>query len=182
MSDELLTLVPFALMVALALLVILVDLFVPKRDDIVLGVGLVFSAIFVAVLWLMLALTVFTAVLGGLLLWSLPDVAFLHHMMITFGVLAAFIIVTTVLRPMTVPPSMPAILSVESFDLSPRKLFLMSPSAAPKATRKNRMRACAFARLSATSAISGPSPPPICISSSPFSPFSRTSAMTRSGW
>ena len=40
MNDELLTLVPFALMVALALLVILVDLFVPRRDDIVLGVGL----------------------------------------------------------------------------------------------------------------------------------------------
>ncbi|MEX1343711.1 MAG: NADH-quinone oxidoreductase subunit N [Candidatus Limnocylindrales bacterium] len=40
MSDELLTLLPFALVVALALVVILVDLFVPKRDDIILGVGL----------------------------------------------------------------------------------------------------------------------------------------------
>jgi NADH-quinone oxidoreductase subunit N len=40
MSDEVLTLLPFALMVALALLVILVDLFMPRRDDVVLGVGL----------------------------------------------------------------------------------------------------------------------------------------------
>jgi NADH-quinone oxidoreductase subunit N len=40
-SDEVLTLLPFALVVALALLVILVDLAYPKRDDLILGVGLV---------------------------------------------------------------------------------------------------------------------------------------------
>jgi NADH-quinone oxidoreductase subunit N len=39
-SDDVLTLLPFALVVALALLVILVDLFLPKRDDVILGVGL----------------------------------------------------------------------------------------------------------------------------------------------
>ena len=41
MSDEMLTLLPLVLVVALALIVILVDLFLPKRDDVVLGVGLV---------------------------------------------------------------------------------------------------------------------------------------------
>ncbi len=40
MSDEMLTLLPFALVVALALLVILVDLFLPRRDDVILGLGL----------------------------------------------------------------------------------------------------------------------------------------------
>lgn len=36
----------------------------------------------------------------GLLLWFLPDVAFLHHMMITFLLLAAYMGVVTVMRPL----------------------------------------------------------------------------------
>jgi NADH-quinone oxidoreductase subunit N len=39
-SNDVLTLLPFALVVGLALAVILVDLFVPRRDDIILGLGL----------------------------------------------------------------------------------------------------------------------------------------------
>jgi SSS family solute:Na+ symporter len=44
----------------------------------------------------------------GALLWFLPEVAFLHHMMITFGVLSLFIAAVTSARPMTVPNPMPA--------------------------------------------------------------------------
>jgi NADH-quinone oxidoreductase subunit N len=40
MNDEMLTLLPFVLVVATALLVILVDLFWPRRDALVMGVGL----------------------------------------------------------------------------------------------------------------------------------------------
>jgi len=40
MSDEMLALLPFVLMVAVALVVIVVDLFWPRRDELVLGVGL----------------------------------------------------------------------------------------------------------------------------------------------
>ena len=43
----------------------------------------------------------------GLLLWSLPDVAFLHHMMITFLVLSLFITMVTLRRPLTVSREMP---------------------------------------------------------------------------
>jgi len=43
----------------------------------------------------------------GLLLWKLPHVAFLHHMMITFLVLAAFMWIVTKLRPLPEPPKMP---------------------------------------------------------------------------
>ncbi len=43
----------------------------------------------------------------GLLLWKLPDVAFLHHMMITFLVLAAFMATMTKLRPLSEPPRLP---------------------------------------------------------------------------
>ncbi|HEX9658737.1 MAG TPA: solute:sodium symporter family transporter [Rhodothermales bacterium] len=43
----------------------------------------------------------------GLLLWFLPDVAFLHHQMITFIVLAVFILVMTYLRPMEEPRVIP---------------------------------------------------------------------------
>jgi SSS family solute:Na+ symporter len=39
----------------------------------------------------------------GLLLWTLPDVAFLHHMAITFLVLAAFMAVVRAVRPLEVP-------------------------------------------------------------------------------
>lgn len=43
----------------------------------------------------------------GLLLWTLPDVAFLHHMAITFLVLSAFITAYTKARPMQEPRPMP---------------------------------------------------------------------------
>jgi SSS family solute:Na+ symporter len=43
----------------------------------------------------------------GLLLWMLPDVAFLHHMMITFGVISLFIFAVTSMRPMAVPNAAP---------------------------------------------------------------------------
>ncbi len=43
----------------------------------------------------------------GALLWSLPQVAFLHHMMITFLVLAAFITAVTLVRPLQVPFRLP---------------------------------------------------------------------------
>ncbi|MDH5643030.1 MAG: solute:sodium symporter family transporter [Gemmatimonadota bacterium] len=43
----------------------------------------------------------------GALLWALPEIAFLHHMMITFLVLVVFMTIVTVARPMTVPPVMP---------------------------------------------------------------------------
>jgi SSS family solute:Na+ symporter len=43
----------------------------------------------------------------GLLLWTLPEVAFLHHMMITFLVLALFMTGVTLWRPLTVLPTLP---------------------------------------------------------------------------
>ena len=43
----------------------------------------------------------------GLLLWSLPQVAFLHHMMITFLVIAAFMTAMTLAKPVTVSKAMP---------------------------------------------------------------------------
>ena len=43
----------------------------------------------------------------GLLLWLLPDVAFLHHMMITFIVLALYMGFMTALRPMVEPKTLP---------------------------------------------------------------------------
>ncbi|MEX2401564.1 MAG: solute:sodium symporter family transporter [Rhodothermales bacterium] len=43
----------------------------------------------------------------GLLLWTLPDVAFLHHMMITFIVLAAYMGIMTAIRPMKEPKTLP---------------------------------------------------------------------------
>jgi SSS family solute:Na+ symporter len=49
----------------------------------------------------------------GLLLWSLPDVAFLHHMMITFLVLALFMTVVTLWRPRTSPAVMPQAPSID---------------------------------------------------------------------
>jgi SSS family solute:Na+ symporter len=44
----------------------------------------------------------------GLLLWRFPEVAFLHHMMITFLVLALFMTAVTLWRPLTSPKAMPA--------------------------------------------------------------------------
>jgi SSS family solute:Na+ symporter len=43
----------------------------------------------------------------GLLLWLLPEVAFLHHMGITFLALAAFMLVVTVWKPMKKPVQLP---------------------------------------------------------------------------
>ena len=43
----------------------------------------------------------------GLLLWLLPEVAFLHHMMITFIVLAVYILVMTRVRPLAEPRVIP---------------------------------------------------------------------------
>jgi solute:Na+ symporter, SSS family len=43
----------------------------------------------------------------GLLLWLLPEIAFLHHMMITFLVLAVFMTASTVLRPLAERVSLP---------------------------------------------------------------------------
>jgi len=54
----------------------------------------------------------------GLLLWTLPTVAFLHHMMITFGVLALFMTIVTLARPMTTVPVMP---EAPAIDLTPSR-------------------------------------------------------------
>jgi SSS family solute:Na+ symporter len=43
----------------------------------------------------------------GALLAGFPDVAFLHHMGITFLVLVAFMAIVTLVRPLTSPPPMP---------------------------------------------------------------------------
>ena len=40
MNDEMLTLLPFAIVAGVAILIILVDLFWPKRDNVVMAVGL----------------------------------------------------------------------------------------------------------------------------------------------
>jgi SSS family solute:Na+ symporter len=54
----------------------------------------------------------------GLLLWSLPEVAFLHHMMITGLLLALFMTGVTLWRPMTVPNAMP---EAPAIDLTPSR-------------------------------------------------------------
>jgi SSS family solute:Na+ symporter len=54
----------------------------------------------------------------GLLLWSLPGVAFLHHMMITFIVLALSMTAMTLTRPMTTAPVMP---EAPAIDLTPSR-------------------------------------------------------------
>ena len=56
--------------------------------------------------------------LYGMLLWGLPEVAFLHHMMITGLVLALFVTGVTLWRPMTVLPSMP---EAPAIDLTPSR-------------------------------------------------------------
>ncbi len=43
----------------------------------------------------------------GALLWTLPDVAFLHHMMITFVVLAAYMVAMRIARPLAQPRTLP---------------------------------------------------------------------------
>jgi SSS family solute:Na+ symporter len=54
----------------------------------------------------------------GLLLWLLPEVAFLHHMGITFLVLVAFMAVAGLASPLAAVPVMPA---PEEFDLTPSR-------------------------------------------------------------
>jgi solute:Na+ symporter, SSS family len=54
----------------------------------------------------------------GVLLWSLPNVAFLHHMMITFVVLTIFMTIVTLARPLTTPAVMPA---APPIDLTPSR-------------------------------------------------------------
>jgi SSS family solute:Na+ symporter len=67
-------------------------------------VGLIFRKAppLAAVVGLLLNIPVY-----GLLLWLLPDVAFLNHMAITFGVILAAMLVITLVRPMTEPKKMP---------------------------------------------------------------------------
>jgi len=43
----------------------------------------------------------------GMLLWTLPDVAFLHHMMITFIVLTIYMIALRLARPLIAPRTLP---------------------------------------------------------------------------
>ncbi len=50
----------------------------------------------------------------GLLLWFLPDVAFLHHMAITFVIISLFMITFTLLEPRKNPQPLPVIRKVES--------------------------------------------------------------------
>ena len=53
----------------------------------------------------------------GLLLWALPEVAFLHHMAITFLVISAFITVVTSVRPLADPRRLPRV--ADGVDLTP---------------------------------------------------------------
>ncbi len=61
-----------------------------------------------------------TMILGvpvyGLLLWLLPEVAFLHHMGLTFLVLVAYIIVVTLVSPLQQAAVLP---EPQDFDLTP---------------------------------------------------------------
>ncbi|MDA8018617.1 MAG: solute:sodium symporter family transporter [Thermoanaerobaculia bacterium] len=54
----------------------------------------------------------------GLLLWQLPEVAFLHHMAITFVVLVIWMAAVTLVRPQQEPPAMP---EPEDFDATPSR-------------------------------------------------------------
>ena len=54
----------------------------------------------------------------GLLLWFLPDVAFLHHMAITFLAIAAFMGASTLARPLSAPRRLPV---REDLDLTPAR-------------------------------------------------------------
>ncbi len=49
----------------------------------------------------------------GLLLWLFPEIAFLHHMAITFLVISAFMTVVTVTRPLARPRVLPVCTEVE---------------------------------------------------------------------
>ena len=46
-------------------------------------------------------------VIYGLLLWALPEVAFLNHMAITFAALVIIMAVITALKPLTEPVKLP---------------------------------------------------------------------------
>ena len=53
----------------------------------------------------------------GLLLWLLPEVAFLHHMAITFLVIGAYIVLVTRTRPLDAPRRLPR--AADGVDLTP---------------------------------------------------------------
>ena len=53
----------------------------------------------------------------GLLLWLLPEVAFLHHMAITFLVISAYIVAMSRARPLSTPRRLP--LAADGVDLTP---------------------------------------------------------------
>ena len=59
---------------------------------------------FIGTALVMLTLIVAVASDRYALLWLVPDVAFLHHMGITFLVLVAFMVVATLIRPATALP------------------------------------------------------------------------------
>jgi solute:Na+ symporter, SSS family len=59
----------------------------------------------------------------GFLLWKLPHVAFLHHMMITFLILSAFMLVVTKLKPLPEPPQLPDTPPI-SMETNPRLRWL----------------------------------------------------------
>jgi SSS family solute:Na+ symporter len=67
----------------------------------------------------------------GLLLWLLPEVAFLNHMAITFGVVFAVMIVITLVRPMAEPKKMPV---NEDIDLRTSRLAVVMGAAVVAAT------------------------------------------------
>jgi SSS family solute:Na+ symporter len=50
----------------------------------------------------------------ALLLWFLPEVAFLHHMAITFLLLTGFMLVMTKLKPLDRPVTLPVVKDIET--------------------------------------------------------------------
>ena len=54
----------------------------------------------------------------GLLLATLPSVAFLHHMAITFLVLSAWIVAVTLVKPLETAPALPTAVDI---DVSPSR-------------------------------------------------------------
>jgi len=67
----------------------------------------------------------------GLLLWLLPDVAFLNHMAITFGVILLAMLVITLVKPLAKPKTMPV---NQDIDLRPSRLAVVMGAAVIVAT------------------------------------------------
>jgi SSS family solute:Na+ symporter len=61
--------------------------------------------------------------LYGLCLWLMPDVAFLHHMSITFVVLIIYMTVVTILKPLSEPRTMPLNQSIDLTTMPSVKLW-----------------------------------------------------------